>query len=496
MPTTTCLARIRLLFVGAAGMLLTTAASAQFDQCDDSEPVLVCLERLISGRAMATAEERVKEKAAIATEAGGAGALVDILSPLFATLGLGDPESENGNLTAKKNFDLGESWRGTLGATLLADPDIYPPLQSQLEEALDDSEGGDRISKLKSEISEYQNLNLQFQLSYEGAWLGRVWGRRTEKYESLVGTAMGLADSATGDHGLRVVSKVLTDRPELQLLTLGTVSEARAGLRQIGDPEKVNAFIEAFDQAVEAEQTALRALRPRLASDLRRIADMVANQPQLLVKATYKDREDTVVGPDSLEASLKLEFGVSGNLNDLDDWADGDLAGKCRQVEARQAGGDNHSCLDTYLAETGKQPEKGNRFSLGATYAEIDAFEFELPEQGFSFSTPKTEKWTAALSFGRWLSGVSLGGAPTRSGRARLDLEAKWEDPADDEMKQDRVVATLTLSQKASACMTMSLGLVWANEPEFRGEVDEELSARLGLRWDNKKTSACRGGGS
>jgi hypothetical protein len=66
-------------------------------------------------------------------------------------------------------------------------------------------------------------------------------------------------------------------------------------------------------------------------------------------------------------------------------------------------------------------------------------------------------------------------------------------------MRQSRLTATATLSQKMSDKSIFSIGVAWAEKPEYLGEVDEELSANLGLRWsfygpdDSKKK---RGGDS
>jgi hypothetical protein len=42
---------------------------------------------------------------------------------------------------------------------------------------------------------------------------------------------------------------------------------------------------------------------------------------------------------------------------------------------------------------------------------------------------------------------------------------------------------TLTFSQKVVDDMVLSLGVVYANKPEFRGDVDKELSACAGLSY-------------
>ena len=67
--------------------------------------------------------------------------------------------------------------------------------------------------------------------------------------------------------------------------------------------------------------------------------------------------------------------------------------------------------------------------------------------------------------------------------RPRFDLKASYEDFSDDPVRQDRGVATATFSYPVSPGFFLTLGAVYATKPEFRGEVDEEISARLGLTY-------------
>ncbi len=63
-------------------------------------------------------------------------------------------------------------------------------------------------------------------------------------------------------------------------------------------------------------------------------------------------------------------------------------------------------------------------------------------------------------------------------------------------MRQSRFVATATLSQKITACTVFSASAVYANKPEYLGEVDEEVSARFGFRWGSKQLKASVEGGA
>ena len=54
---------------------------------------------------------------------------------------------------------------------------------------------------------------------------------------------------------------------------------------------------------------------------------------------------------------------------------------------------------------------------------------------------------------------------------------------SDDPLRRDRGVATLTLTRQIGD-LAVPFGIVYANHGEYLGEVDEQLSAHLGLKFD------------
>ena len=62
-------------------------------------------------------------------------------------------------------------------------------------------------------------------------------------------------------------------------------------------------------------------------------------------------------------------------------------------------------------------------------------------------------------------------------------LEDDWRDELKNgDARNDRALFGLTASRNISNGLALSLGLVWANRPEFRGIVDQELTAKLAAR--------------
>ena len=68
-------------------------------------------------------------------------------------------------------------------------------------------------------------------------------------------------------------------------------------------------------------------------------------------------------------------------------------------------------------------------------------------------------------------------------GQSRVDFSWSYEDVGDDPNRKDRSLVTLTYSQRVAGDVILAAGVTWANEPEFRGEVNHEISARVGLTY-------------
>ena len=78
---------------------------------------------------------------------------------------------------------------------------------------------------------------------------------------------------------------------------------------------------------------------------------------------------------------------------------------------------------------------------------------------------------------------VDLGDERPGERRARLDISVGYEDFSDDPLRQDRGLATVAVTYPLMEGFYLSLGAVYATKPEFRGDVDAELSARAGFTY-------------
>jgi hypothetical protein len=229
------------------------------------------------------------------------------------------------------------------------------------------------------------------------------------------------------------------------------------------------------------------------------LSQMITNQPQLLLEGKYQERRH-LTGPTAWSGRFCFEWGLSGNVNDFERFAAKEKNG-CASAD--------YACLLAWqkqnagLSMAGTEADtldRGHRLAIAVEYTDTDPFDFTPDSHDTTaqpFSLDGSETWTGSLTYGVNFDGFqlpnllgSLGGknaVPVDS--ARFDLEAKYDDVSGgtmmdgEEMLQSRFVATASLSQKMSDNSIVSLSLVWANKPEYLGDVDENLSASLGLRW-------------
>ena len=96
----------------------------------------------------------------------------------------------------------------------------------------------------------------------------------------------------------------------------------------------------------------------------------------------------------------------------------------------------------------------------------------------FSYVEKPVEHLTFSAALSRQL-GSGGKGLP----RPRFDAKLSYEDFSDDPSRQDRGLATLTFSYPVGQGFFVTLGAVYATKPEFRGDVDEEISTRLGFTY-------------
>ncbi len=449
-------------------LVLATAVSATAEEtpaCNETDQTLsACHTRIVQealaerlGKEVGEAREEARmEKDAEATaviaakpnptDTGSATpATKDFLPRIVTALGLGEIEEGEGFQTLTLNLSSPSSAVQAVLRGTRRDP---VPLEA-LVQALPEPIRQDRKGAIEDGLGDFDDFETALSFNVEkktGRWrLGRSFSRYERTTREVFGALAPPPDLASTQAFLALADK-------LDFGPKTPVAQASAGLTS----------------AVAENAIALAEDHARFDAALReggyfRLAELIANQPQVHFEVAYRDRQETV-GPDEVRLKATYEHGF-GNINGLLRYED------C-------AGGIDKACYVGYLDEVGDSIDEANRVSFSLEYAKASEVDYTLPADDFTFTLDEGEKLTGSLVYGRNLTRDDKG-----KETSRLDLEAKYEDVTGDPKRNSRFVTTATYSMGISGGNTLAFDLVYANKPEYLGEVDEELSARVGLRF-------------
>ncbi len=219
----------------------------------------------------------------------------------------------------------------------------------------------------------------------------------------------------------------------------------------------------------EKGTAALSSLQKDLSGTLFfKAGDLIDGQPRFSVDGYYRYRQNAT-GPDERSLELRFEMGT------ISFWG----------FKRFAAGKDiNPALLEEYL---NNKSDSAPSFSAIVNYTKTSDFKIPLPVDATEFHQAEASKLTATLTGGLYFGG----------GRShRLELKANYDDISDDPTRQNRFVSTLSWVEKLNSTLTQALGgsdltvtFIYANKPEFRGEVQHDLGLRAGLKWSVGGTS-------
>lgn len=493
--------RRSLLALAAFSLLLPAiAAPAAEPICDRSRSLKHCYQSLRAVPVVDAAEERI----ATAATPGTTSSLLNLIPSSAASLGISGLTDTSDNLSYDKVFELGDGWKLDLGLTVFRDPALFEALQ----EALPEENRSQIVETLSQDIGDFAKVDGKAVLSWEGKLGDHRFGRDPERYQE--GSVTGWVEEG--------FTRFKPEGARDPLARWG-IEEAADSIAAYPGEFWSDPLKELVDVLGEGEVRKLEAGVKQAADDAKRVAagfeswlgtfaeqagQLVTNQPQLLFEGEYDERSD-LTGPSQWSARLCFEMGLSGNLNDFRQWARKQDTGKYAEVCGPTAGTGadaeyGYDCLQAYLGtrsgvglRESAAMRRGHRLAIAAAYTETRGLHVDRPDLGAEFDLDPSETLTGSATYGLYLPKLRLpnllwyftpsaGSQPT--GFSRFDLQAKYDDVSGDPMKQSRFVATATLSQKMSNNTTLSLSAVYANKPEYLGEVDEEVSAHFGFKWE------------
>jgi hypothetical protein len=448
-------------FLAAAGLLLVGWAVQAQEHCRDTDTFQQCSERLANQLAPEGAVVNTAESIVAAKNTGddSTSTINDFLPLLRAVL-------ETGGFSSEEGDKLGFEWSNPLGlpaehqnklSAKLTNSELYQPL----EDALRAASLADQVSVLEDKIDEGDDISFGF--SYSRA--SERYGRDPSLHAGLLSGLLKAVDSV--DPAVREAEKPFNDlRLRLQDEHSLQPAEFRRPFRDIpiSDEERAE-YMRLAEAAIRAQHPSMRALGERLDKvGFYGLLDLINNQPQWSVTAEYHARDETV-GPDEFRAQLSYEMGWV-NVNSY------------RDYERRNC---SEACVAEYLSQEDviANLKASNRITFKAEYSKLQRLNFTLPgTTPFAFSEKPVERFGVTAALGRY-----LGKEVSSRTRARVDASIGYEDFSDDPSRQDRGLATVTFSYPVSEGFYLSVGAIYATKPEFRGDVDEELSARAGFTY-------------
>lgn len=396
------------------------------------------------------------------------------------------------SLSDAKNFKL----RGLLNT--------QPSVATALAEMLPEEGRAQRLQELERTLPDTSDFG--FSLSYSQELLN--WGRGFQNYRNRYAALLETAHDTlpTLDDGVALAAELTGEVNRLFPDGLGTddvLDQSPSGVFEaLADPchpedqvcrsealRKATKLRQLFEAFIDAELSAyeqLDALYRREGIDA--FAELLDNQPQLIFELSHRDRED-LVGATETVGTFRFEWSKVNLKNAMSQECHQELEDEDYLTvdPARRS-----ECLEEYseyVAEHRDAIEKGHRVSLSIDYADVDDISVPRSVLGLSPEEPATDdgpivipgsdRFDVSLGWGRTFNGD--GGNPVV-----LDLVATYErlEDSDDTFRHDdRILATLSITRSIGG-VEVPFALVYANHGEFLTDVDEQLSAHVGLRYD------------
>jgi hypothetical protein len=411
------------------------------------------------------ADETESELATRATSDGLAGNDLDLIRRAFVALNLGTIQDEDKSLVFNFNPDALhlDSFGQFSPRVVVREPTLFTPISEAIDE-LDEDERQKPRDTLTEGLGDLDDVEVSVR------WTPHAMEPATDLQE-VAGEIF--TDATSDDTGIaarqagvkRAIAEALPrDLSDDPFLATVTVAEACANATARA------AFEAELDRLSDDVAEANEALSTKLGDRFFRLADLVEGEPRLVVNLASRQRADAA-GPD--ETTLNVT------------WQRGWLSYR----GAKKAGGGTLTVdgVDQYFASHGRLKDALPLLSLVAEYTSTGDLRVDIPGIADPFVQDGGHKLSAKVS-----AGTYFGGGRDR----RLELSATYDDVSGDPLQQDRMLAQLTWTEQLGEAIAQAVGgsefvvsLIYANKPQYRGEVDEDLGLRAGLKWSLGKAS-------
>lgn len=459
----------------------TSSVALGQETCQKTESIQGCFDRIVTATHEAAPLEverdQKRELALSQTGADTAGAAtastVTDLAPLFDALGLlGDSDSSNGTLTLNLNFLLPVQ-QADHNAQLKLLVNTQPEPLTQLVDSFADIVRTARKDALQKDIDAFGDTQLAFTWSLMNSRFGRDFRAQRAVLAPIYEGAIARARATQRQLGTQKFLEILGE------LTKALPADRRAGASTtsvdslpIDESLKTRLLAATAEVAQETVATSAAVRTELTRTRIDRLADLVNQQPQLLFSLSH-DIRDELVGPEKTSATATFEF-TNANLGSF-------LRGngaRCKQKTVAEGTADYNGCvaaLQNYLGDDAQNLTTQPRWKVSAAYQRVKAVTYAFPNDGVELTLPNTDRLEVTVALGRPLQQAK--------NADRIDFEVSYDSNIDnDASDKERIKAALTYTRRVGD-MDVPFAIVYANKSEFLGDVDQQISLHLGVKF-------------
>lgn len=468
-------------FVAAAALAAAGPARGQDatqGTCRDAETLDECGARLVNAPDAAalrvqTEERQRLERAAtgVNLESAGVESSIRDFNPRFAADVITPSLVRNGSAIGLRwNIPTGFLGKVQLG-TVLNDATVYQGVVSAVPEA--------QRTAVKEQLQDRLGPFDDVSITLAGNVENSAWGRSFESHQGHFNQLFGSARARVGNLInpsiqidvilLRLIrdlnAAMAADRTSVMADASCTKTVAQSPFRCF-TPQARAQIEAALITAALAERNREAAITAILKSaGFGRLAELVNNQPQLTFEAESRVRTGAA-GPEQFSGKVRAETGFT-NMNRM--------RGYC---SARGISPNDVECLSRFTRDSSniRGLERGHRLWGSVSGMYRSPFEYALTAPAVTADVERALEFEASAGYG-----VYLNLSQPKDLRDHLDLTASYKLVRDDPLRQDRFVANASYTYRLSDGTSGTIGVTYANKPEFLGDVDRKFGAHLGV---------------
>lgn len=480
---------LTLAAVAAAAISTVSSVAAQDTGCGPEATIRTCVESRYSARIPGDPKAETASKPAGEANAGNLQPTIDDFIPRLsaALLAPGLDTALAIRLTTNQSLNRPSfnylPWSARLGVEL-SRPQVYAPILDSIAEA---RRTGVR-ERLSKEFTEIDDPEFTLGFNRENRSTGRL-------YESHIDELAGvLATLRQGDQIEQRVFELMRSLNNSDLKKDGvcptTITETvRLGCLTDEARATVVVKLHALADALVA-YTTTRYPQWVEQSGWKYVPDLINNQPQLNLHATYRPRPRQVenalsaAGPASWSIRGRWERG-SVNMNEVRNHCrrrNMNLGGGAPTPGYSDATGFAPDCFAQYLSseDVRQRLRRGARAFVQMELARENHYEAPFVEADSAhFALPDLWLISTSIGYGRYL------GTGDAIQNTRIDVggEMQWAERDDPLRPSRRGLISVTLTQRLNQNFSMLSGLAWSPTGEFKDDNVQKVRFNLGVRY-------------